>query len=124
MLCYDLHDGTFECACKEGYTLSDNGYSCMENHLLEEQQMLSNSVKQYDNSNRTINKKTKKYFNFRTCEQVHCEAGGICEEEFSTDHRLDPAIRRRQMIKRVHQPDVKRKLRCRCPIGRGGFFCG
>jgi len=122
MLCYDLHDGTFECACKEGYTLSDNGYSCIENHLLEEQQLLSNSVKQSDR-NQTINKKTKKYFNFKTCEQVHCEAGGICEEVFNLDHRLDQATRRRQMIKRVHQTDVHRKLRCRCPIGRGGFFC-
>ncbi|XP_013773558.1 pikachurin-like [Limulus polyphemus] len=29
--CYDLHDGTFECSCNEGYTLANNGYSCIEN---------------------------------------------------------------------------------------------
>ena len=123
--CYDLHDGTFECACKEGYTLSDNGYSCIENHLLEEQQLLSDSAKPHDPSkNQTLTKpKVKKYFNFRTCEQLNCEAGGICEEELNYDHSLDLSARRRQMIKRVHQPDVHRKLRCRCPIGRGGFFC-
>lgn len=28
-LCFDLHDGTFECACRENYFLSDNGYSCI-----------------------------------------------------------------------------------------------
>ena len=28
-LCFDLHDGTFECACKEDYTLANNGYSCI-----------------------------------------------------------------------------------------------
>ncbi|GFQ97486.1 hypothetical protein TNCT_111761 [Trichonephila clavata] len=28
-LCFDLHDGTFECACKDGFTLSVNGYSCI-----------------------------------------------------------------------------------------------
>lgn len=28
-LCFDLHDGTFECACREGFTLADNGYSCV-----------------------------------------------------------------------------------------------
>lgn len=28
-LCFDLHDGTFECACKQFYTLADNGYSCI-----------------------------------------------------------------------------------------------
>ena len=125
-LCYDLHDGTFECACKEGYTLSDNGYSCIENHLLEEKQILSNSIKQFDlNKNQTfIKAKVKKYFNFRTCEQVRCEAGGICEEELSFDHNLDPVLRRRQMIKRVHQQqDIYKKIRCRCPLGRGGFFC-
>ncbi|XP_015907469.1 pikachurin [Parasteatoda tepidariorum] len=33
-LCFDLHDGTFECACKEGFTLSVNGYSCIENSKL------------------------------------------------------------------------------------------
>ncbi|KAG8201453.1 hypothetical protein JTE90_024323 [Oedothorax gibbosus] len=33
-LCFDLHDGTFECACKEGYTLSVNGYGCIENSKL------------------------------------------------------------------------------------------
>ncbi|XP_022699692.1 pikachurin-like isoform X1 [Varroa jacobsoni] len=27
-LCYDLHDGTFECGCSEGYVLSTDGYSC------------------------------------------------------------------------------------------------
>lgn len=35
-LCFDLHDGTFECACKEGFTLSVNGYSCIENSKLKE----------------------------------------------------------------------------------------
>lgn len=31
-LCFDLHDGTYECSCKEGHTLADNGYSCHENY--------------------------------------------------------------------------------------------
>ncbi|KAF8791124.1 pikachurin-like [Argiope bruennichi] len=35
-LCFDLHDGTFECACKDGFTLSVNGYSCIENSKLRE----------------------------------------------------------------------------------------
>lgn len=119
----------FECSCKDGYTLQDNGYSCIENHLLEEQQLLSNTIDQ-SNSNRNesiklMKNKTKKLFNFRTCEQVNCESGGICEEEFNSELSLDPTVRRRQLVKRVHnkQSDLFRKLRCRCPIGRGGFFC-
>lgn len=27
-LCYDLHDGMYECDCTEGYDLQTNGYSC------------------------------------------------------------------------------------------------
>lgn len=33
-LCYELHDGMFECDCKEGYLLSKDGYSCMGKSLL------------------------------------------------------------------------------------------
>ncbi|XP_046662292.1 pikachurin [Homalodisca vitripennis] len=29
-LCYELHDGMFECDCKEGFLLSKNGYGCIE----------------------------------------------------------------------------------------------
>lgn len=27
-MCFDLHDGTFECACHEGFHLQLDGYSC------------------------------------------------------------------------------------------------
>lgn len=27
-LCYELHDGMYECDCEEGYELDKNGYSC------------------------------------------------------------------------------------------------
>lgn len=27
-LCYELHDGMYECVCKDGYILHKNGYSC------------------------------------------------------------------------------------------------
>lgn len=27
-LCYELHDGMYECDCTEGYELQKNGYSC------------------------------------------------------------------------------------------------
>ncbi|XP_077552337.1 uncharacterized protein LOC144166697, partial [Haemaphysalis longicornis] len=27
-MCFDLHDGTFECGCTAGYRLSTNGYGC------------------------------------------------------------------------------------------------
>ncbi|XP_017773533.1 PREDICTED: pikachurin [Nicrophorus vespilloides] len=29
-LCYDLHDGMYECGCKAGFLLHDDGYSCYE----------------------------------------------------------------------------------------------
>ncbi|KAJ6636409.1 Pikachurin, partial [Pseudolycoriella hygida] len=29
-LCYELHDGMYECDCTEGYELDQNGYSCQE----------------------------------------------------------------------------------------------
>ncbi|KAG4076471.1 hypothetical protein HA402_005914 [Bradysia odoriphaga] len=29
-LCYELHDGMYECDCTEGYELNQNGYSCQE----------------------------------------------------------------------------------------------
>lgn len=28
-LCYELHDGMFECDCKDGFFLHKNGYSCL-----------------------------------------------------------------------------------------------
>jgi hypothetical protein len=28
-LCYELHDGMFECDCKDGFVLHQNGYSCL-----------------------------------------------------------------------------------------------
>lgn len=33
-LCFDLHDGTFECACHESYQLDLNGYSCLSMLLI------------------------------------------------------------------------------------------
>lgn len=27
-LCYELHDGMYECDCAEGFELNKNGYSC------------------------------------------------------------------------------------------------
>lgn len=27
-LCYELHDGMYECDCRDGYELHDDGYSC------------------------------------------------------------------------------------------------
>lgn len=27
-LCYELHDGMFECDCEQGFTLRTNGYGC------------------------------------------------------------------------------------------------
>lgn len=27
-LCYEIHDGMYECDCIEGYELNKNGYSC------------------------------------------------------------------------------------------------
>ncbi|KAL1114770.1 hypothetical protein AAG570_007594 [Ranatra chinensis] len=29
-LCYELHDGMFECDCKRGFVLHHDGYSCLE----------------------------------------------------------------------------------------------
>lgn len=33
-LCFDLHDGTYECACHEGHQLDVNGYSCLSKCFL------------------------------------------------------------------------------------------
>lgn len=27
-LCYELHDGMYECDCRQGYELNKDGYSC------------------------------------------------------------------------------------------------
>lgn len=32
-LCYELHDGMFECDCKTGFTLHDDGYSCTSTYF-------------------------------------------------------------------------------------------
>ncbi|XP_052124625.1 uncharacterized protein LOC127749646 [Frankliniella occidentalis] len=29
-LCFELHDGMFECECREGYVLHLNGYGCLD----------------------------------------------------------------------------------------------
>lgn len=31
-LCYELHDGMYECDCKEGFDLQEDGYSCYESN--------------------------------------------------------------------------------------------
>lgn len=33
-LCYELHDGMFECDCRQGFTLHQDGYSCTGHFLL------------------------------------------------------------------------------------------
>ncbi|RWS30696.1 pikachurin-like protein [Leptotrombidium deliense] len=46
-----------------------------------------------------INYQTPVYY---TCTGIECEAGGVCvRDEKHSDSRV----------------------RCRCPLGRGGFFC-
>ncbi|XP_076319597.1 pikachurin-like isoform X2 [Tachypleus tridentatus] len=47
--CYDLHDGTFECSCDEGYILADNGYTCIENVEKEPNQENVPKEQQFDN---------------------------------------------------------------------------
>lgn len=32
-LCYELHDGMYECACTYGYQLNSNGYSCQGEYI-------------------------------------------------------------------------------------------
>lgn len=36
-LCYELHDGMYECDCTEGYELNKNGYSCQGKSFFSEQ---------------------------------------------------------------------------------------
>lgn len=33
-LCYELHDGMFECDCKAGFSLHEDGYSCTSTHII------------------------------------------------------------------------------------------
>lgn len=42
-ICFDLHDGTFECGCSAGFKLSSNGYSC---DPLEANESLPGSIRQ------------------------------------------------------------------------------
>lgn len=35
-LCYELHDGMYECDCKDGYILHKNGYSCAGEFTLKD----------------------------------------------------------------------------------------
>ncbi|XP_022257129.1 uncharacterized protein LOC111089259, partial [Limulus polyphemus] len=50
--CYDLHDGTFECSCDEGYTLAKNGYTCIEN--VEKKPSKEKVTKEQQFDNKTI----------------------------------------------------------------------
>ncbi|GLG97426.1 Uncharacterized protein GBIM_04191 [Gryllus bimaculatus] len=44
-ICQDLHDGMFECDCKEGFVLHRNGYGCLEmNSTLEAASETGNDV--------------------------------------------------------------------------------
>lgn len=43
-LCYELHDGMYECDCSEGYELNKNGYSCdgkKPNQIIERKETYS-----------------------------------------------------------------------------------
>lgn len=34
-LCYQLHDGMYECDCTDGFELDSNGYSCRGKDVLK-----------------------------------------------------------------------------------------
>lgn len=130
-LCFDLHDGTYECACHERHQLDVNGYSCLKSNDSEHFQasavsrnlpsqtgdisfssssFSSNEVPYHfeqttgseQNSKQTTSVSSE--HSFYSCNDVECEAGGVCIESDSRDTE-------------------DRRVRCRCPLGRGGQFC-
>lgn len=156
-LCFDLHDGTFECACHESYQLDLNGYSCLKsNHStvpfvdadtfrisstisttstsrpIDPIDTINNDdeikLKNHhhhgtmSNSNNGINNDGNIDINsigpernqFYSCNEVECEAGGVCIEEGNDGKDIHDYNERNDEIKRA---------RCRCPLGRGGQFC-
>ena len=101
-----------------------------ENHLLEEQQLFLNisgtignnsSSLRTNSSLRMTKNKTKKLFNFNSCSQIECEAGGTCVEEDDGSSALKNGSQIPNQTAKLRK--MHRKLRCRCPLGRGGFFC-
>ncbi|UXI17871.1 putative splicing factor [Sarcoptes scabiei] len=197
-LCFDLHDGTFECACNQGYRLDLNGYSCIDEEIHQidndhryhqfdpsssssssslgtifdknrnRSKIFSSNQNNYFNrddnklgankfymqsivssslssSSSSSSKKTRSEFlrnktfssqsqskesfiHLRktieenriesnqnsaesatlplqySCNDVECEAGGVCVDE-------------------IKQSDREYRIRCKCPLGRGGQFC-
>ncbi|KAH7640417.1 pikachurin-like protein [Dermatophagoides farinae] len=177
-LCFDLHDGTFECACQDGYHLHMNGYSCIamidiKNHSF---QLFSSSsslktLKQIQSSNIVLNQTTKSlplstpsssttttpttkipqsYHDINndpiskssidniidpsslySCNDIECEAGGVCIETMPLSQNPQSSIQMNNIDYHHHhhqqqqqqQRQQHQKVRCKCPLGRGGQFC-
>ena len=55
-LCYEIHDGMYECDCIEGYELNKNGYSCQgtyvpsNSHSLSRREQIQRQLKKNPNN--------------------------------------------------------------------------
>ena len=56
-LCYEIHDGMYECDCIEGYELNKNGYSCQGTYVPSN----SHSLSRREQIQRQLKKKSKQF---------------------------------------------------------------
>ncbi|XP_027198561.2 pikachurin-like [Dermatophagoides pteronyssinus] len=165
-LCFDLNDGTFECACQDGYHLHLNGYSCIalidltKNHTFQLFSSLSTTLKKIESSKTKalsssslstttttttpttiipqsyqINPISKSSIDniidpssLYSCDDIECEAGGVCIENIISTKNQKSSIRiNNDDDQHNHhysqQQNQHPRVRCKCPLGRGGQFC-
>lgn len=66
---------------------------------------------------------------FNSCLEIECEAGGTCVEEetvardSATAAGSDGVAPGHQAPNQASSAQRKKRVRCRCPLGRRGFFC-
>ncbi|CAN8004386.1 unnamed protein product, partial [Ixodes hexagonus] len=118
-ICFDLHDGTFECGCSSGYHLSSNGYGC-EREPTPRRTGSSDSDSfdgdddpsaRYESPLNTVAATTTTATSphdgtfgpaaaAESCDALGCSPGGRCVQD-----------------------ERRGGVRCACSLGKGGPFC-
>ncbi|XP_023215950.1 pikachurin-like isoform X1 [Centruroides sculpturatus] len=147
--CYDLHDGTYECSCRDGYNLSEDGYSCVEiGNSRGGRKLTTSSADQLQNEKPVSDEKDIYYRPYQNediddSNDVHIffdvnhldgkkRSGHRIEDPYQPMNTLSvttPSTRRSCDILLCEsggiciQDEVQGTGRCRCPLGRGGTYC-
>uniref|UniRef100_A0A2S2NPU2 Pikachurin n=1 Tax=Schizaphis graminum TaxID=13262 RepID=A0A2S2NPU2_SCHGA len=110
-LCYELHDGMFECDCKTGFALHEDGYTCTRNDSV------TDKIKEFE---RDIG------LTFVDSNEVDSEDSVRFVKHVETQTSAatsSPALCVRKCGEGTCVFDSRNKQTCQCPFGKTGSSC-